>query len=383
MFIGLLVWVIKTHKQNRTPIVYQGYQVNGIVFQNTVRHGPVCHYLSAAYNLSNLQDQMITDGFGRIHDYLRISLTDACNFRCTYCMPDEDMHFMPSSRLMRPDEIETIATQFVKMGVRKIRLTGGEPLVRKDAKDIIQRLSALPVELTLTTNGARAAEFIPTFHQAGIKSINVSLDTLDPKTFFKITRRDVFQTVMDTILLLVQERFHVKVNAVVMRGVNDHELADFVALTKDLPLHVRFIEFMPFDGNHWENQKVISYGEMLEQLSGQYDFVKLLDEAHATSKKHKVYGHAGTFAMIATMSAPFCSSCNRMRLTADGKMKNCLFSKGETDLLTALRHGDDLVPLIEQCIHEKEEALGGQFTAAYQDIDPDTLHNRSMIRIGG
>jgi cyclic pyranopterin phosphate synthase len=290
---------------------------------------------------------------------------------------------MPTSRLMRPEEIEILATQFVRMGVRKIRLTGGEPLVRKDAEDIIRRLSALPIELTLTTNGARVAEFIPVFREAGIRSVNVSLDTLDPQTFFQVTRRDLFQTVMDNILLLVKEGFHVKVNAVIMRGVNDHEVADFVALTRDLPLHVRFIEFMPFDGNHWENQKVITYGEMLEQLSAQYDFVKLLDEAHATSKKYKVYGYAGTFAMIATMSSPFCSSCNRMRLTADGKMKNCLFSKGETDLLTALRNGEDLTPLIEQCVLEKEEALGGQFTSDYQEIDPESLHNRSMIRIGG
>lgn len=326
---------------------------------------------------------MIRDHFGRIHDYLRISLTDACNFRCTYCMPDEDMHFMPSAHLMKPDEIVALASLFVDKGVRKIRLTGGEPLVRKDAEEIITRLSKLPVELTLTTNGARAAAFIPVFHAAGIRSINVSLDTLHAETFFKITRRDVFQTVMDTIHRLVQEGFHVKINAVIMRGVNDHELIDFVALTRELPLHVRFIEFMPFDGNHWDNAKVITYAEMLEQLAAQYDFVKLLDEAHATSKKYKVYGHAGTFAMIATMSAPFCSSCNRMRLTADGKMKNCLFSKGETDLLTPWRKGEDILPLIEQCIMEKEEALGGQFTPDYQDIHPESIHNRSMIRIGG
>ena len=326
---------------------------------------------------------MIRDSFGRVHDYLRISLTDACNFRCTYCMPDEDMHFMPSSRLMQPAEIEALATMFVDMGVRKIRLTGGEPLVRKDAGEIINRLSKLPVELTLTTNGARVAEFMTEFKAAEIRSINVSLDTLDAETFFKITRRDVFQAVLDNIHMLVQEGFHVKVNAVIMRGVNDHELVDFVSWTKDLPIHVRFIEFMPFDGNHWDNQKVIPYAEMLEQLAAHFDFVKLLDETHATSRKYKVYGYAGTFAMIATMSAPFCSSCNRMRLTADGKMKNCLFSTGEVDLLTPFRQGQDIKPLIEQCVLEKEEALGGQFTSAYQEIDPDALHNRSMIRIGG
>ncbi|HEY3386011.1 MAG TPA: GTP 3',8-cyclase MoaA [Saprospiraceae bacterium] len=326
---------------------------------------------------------MIKDGFGRIHDYLRISLTDACNFRCTYCMPDEEMHFKPSAHLMQPDEINAIAGMFVKMGVRKIRLTGGEPLVRKEAAEIIRSLSKYPVDLTLTTNGSRTHEFINVFKEAGIRSVNVSLDTLQPEKFFAVTRRALFQNVWDNIQELIKEGFHVKVNAVMMRGYNDDEIIDFIQWTKEQPVHIRFIEFMPFAGNHWDNHKVINYQEILDVIAERYDFIKLLDEANATAKKFKVYNHEGTFAIISTMSAPFCSTCNRMRLTADGKMKNCLFSKGEVDLLTAYRNGEDIMPLIEQCVFEKEEALGGQFTPEYEKIDAASLTNRSMIRIGG
>lgn len=326
---------------------------------------------------------MLKDSFGRVHDYLRISLTDVCNFRCTYCMPDEDMCFMPSENLMQVEEIDKIAGEFVKMGVRKIRLTGGEPLVRKDAAEIIKRLSKYPVELTLTTNGSRVDDFINVFEEAGIKSVNVSLDTLQKEKFFNITRRNVFDKIVNNIQLLIDRGFHVKVNAVVMRGVNDNEILDFIEWTRLQPVHVRFIEFMPFTGNHWENEKVFPYTEILDLISSQYSYVRLKDDLNGTAKKFKLLNHAGSFAVISTMSAPFCSNCNRMRLTADGKMKNCLFSKGEMDLLGAFRNNIDITPLVEQCVFEKKEALGGQFTESYKGIDASKIDNRSMISIGG
>ncbi len=326
---------------------------------------------------------MLKDTFGRVHDYLRISLTDVCNFRCQYCIPDENTHFMPSARLMQAEEIDRIVEAFVKMGVKKIRLTGGEPLVRKDASDVILRLAKYPVELTLTTNGTGIKQFIPVFKEAGIKSINVSLDTLKKEKFFAITRRDVFEKVWYNIHLLIAEGFHVKVNAVVMRGINDNEILDFIEWTKAQPVHVRFIEFMPFDGNQWNNKKVFSYQEILDTAASAYSFLKMKDEANATAKKYKPYNHNGTFAIISTMSAPFCTTCNRMRLTADGKMKNCLFSKSEVDLLGALRKGADIGPLVKQCLADKAEALGGQFSGDYQLVDPLKIENRSMINIGG
>lgn len=325
---------------------------------------------------------MLQDSHARIHNYLRISLTDACNFRCLYCMP-EDPSFMPSARLMTGNEIEQIATEFVKLGVTKIRLTGGEPLVRKDAAQIIHRLSKLPVELTLTSNGILVNEYMQTLLASGIRSLNISIDSLNPVRFAAITRRDVWQQVWDNIELLLAHQFHVKLNVVVMRGVNDDEINDFVALTKDLPLHVRFIEFMPFEGNQWQSNRVITQTEILEAIQVQYSSYKLHDELHDTAKKFQVFGFAGTYAIISTMSQPFCGGCNRLRLTADGKMKNCLFSQGEADLLTALRSGQDIVPIIKQNVKEKAKETGGQLLADFTQVDASSLYNRSMVKIGG
>lgn len=326
---------------------------------------------------------MLYDNFGRQHDYLRISLTDVCNFRCQYCMPEENIRFMPSAKLMQADEIDTIAGVFVKLGVKKIRLTGGEPLQRNDAEDVLTALSKYPVELTLTTNGSKANDFLPVFKKSGIKSINVSLDTLNAEKFFLITRRNIFQKVWNNIQLLIDEGFHVKVNCVIIRGINDNEIVDFIEWTKNQPVHVRFIEFMPFNGNQWNDKKVFSFREILEVAESKYSFLRMKDGLNETAKKYKPDNHEGTFAIISTMSAPFCGNCNRMRLTADGKMKNCLFSKGEVDILSALRNGDDIVPLIKQCVVNKAEALGGQFEGKYQQIDASKITNRSMINIGG
>lgn len=326
---------------------------------------------------------MLKDKFGRKHDYLRISLTDVCNFRCQYCIPEENTKFMPSSKLMQADEIDEIAEKFVKLGIKKIRLTGGEPLIRKDAKEIIKSLSKYPVELTLTTNGTEAEEYIPVFKDAGIRSVNVSLDTLDKEKFYKITKRNVFDKVRNNIEQLIYEGFHVKVNTVVMRGINDTEIPDFIEWTRSTPVHVRFIEFMPFDGNQWNDRKVFSYKEILDIAETNCSFIRMKDADNETAKKFKPIGHEGTFAVISTMTAPFCSNCNRLRLTADGKMKNCLFSKGEADILTALRKGEDIIPIIRQCVSEKAEALGGQFEGDYHKIDVSKISNRSMVEIGG
>lgn len=326
---------------------------------------------------------MLIDSFDRVHNYLRISLTDNCNLRCFYCMPEEDYEFTPHSRLMQPEEIESLAKLFVENGVNKIRLTGGEPLVRKDAADIILRLAKLPVKLTLTTNATRLHDFVDVLEEARVSSLNISLDTLDPDKFNIITRRDSFKKVMDNINLMIARNFHVKVNVVVMKGMNVHEINDFVAWTKEVPVHVRFIEFMPFEGNRWTSNQVFTWKEMLDEISKKYSPVALKGDIHDTAKKYSIEGHKGTFAIISTMSSPFCAGCNRMRLTADGKMKNCLFSQEETDLLTALRKGEDVLPLIKESIASKAKELGGQFTKDFEKIHTEDLHNRSMISIGG
>lgn len=327
---------------------------------------------------------MLKDTFDRVHDYLRISLTDKCNLRCTYCNPVDlpKGHFAHANK-MSVDEIDAIAGVFVQLGIKKIRLTGGEPLVRKDIKEILCRLSKYPVELAITTNGVFVDEFISTFQQAGIRSVNVSLDTLQKDRNVIITGRNEFDRVYQNTQLLLKNDFTVKVNTVIMKNVNEDELPDFVEWTRQEPVQVRFIEFMPFAGNGWSKEKVVSHDEMLQLISLKYNISKLENEKHDTAKKYRVPGHKGSFAIISTMSRPFCSGCNRLRLTTDGKMKNCLFSKTEVDLLSALRNGADIVPLIRQCVWKKEEALGGQFTTLYSNLDSTKINNRSMIHIGG
>jgi cyclic pyranopterin phosphate synthase len=322
---------------------------------------------------------MLTDTHNRKHDYLRISLTDACNIRCTYCMPEHAV-FAAREHLMRSDEIIELASCFVRLGVRKIRLTGGEPLVRPDLSAILRGLTLLrPAgleELTMTTNGIRLHEVVDELENAGMRSVNVSLDTLMPERFREITRRDHFHRVLSNIHLLLDRSFRVKVNVVVMNGVNDDEVVDFVTMTRDYPLHVRFIEYMPFEGNRWTDRRLISSRELLERVSQFYTVEPLERNAHDTSRAFKVMGFSGTFAFISTMSTPFCGDCNRLRLTADGKMKNCLFSKGETDLLSALRIGTPVEALIRENLSGKAAQWGGQ------DLYGPT-QNRPMVSIGG
>src|SRR4030095_4566192 len=253
---------------------------------------------------------MLKDSFGRIHDYLRISLTERCNYRCLYCLPEPEFQHgchAASSDQMTEVEIVTLATAFTNLGVRKIRLTGGEPLVRKDAGIILEKLAKLPVQLVITTNGSRIHSFIDNFINAGIKSVNVSLDSLQRKTFSTLTGHDDFEKVKSNIDLLLHHGFHVKVNMVVMNGYNDNEICDFVEWTRLTPVHIRFIEFMPFPGNHWRPEKLITFEEILHHINSKYpEIIKLEDHPNDTTKKYPVSGHEGTFAVISTMSEPFC-----------------------------------------------------------------------------
>jgi cyclic pyranopterin phosphate synthase len=298
-------------------------------------------------------------------------------------MPEEDYIFSPSERLMRAEEIEALAKVFVANGVDKIRLTGGEPLVRKDAADIMRRLSRLPVSLTLTTNGTRLHEFSDVLEECGIRSLNISLDTLDRERFRLLTRRDQYDVTMQNIRSCLSQGLHVKVNMVVMRGINHSELADFVEWTRDEDVHVRFIEFMPFTGNRWKSDKVFTMEDILKTIGARYPIERLGEGPNDTARRFQVPGHKGSFAVISTMSAPFCGTCNRMRLTADGKLKNCLFSQSETDLLSPFRKGEDILPLIRENIRAKAERLGGQFPDDFNRIEAEGIDNRSMIAIGG
>jgi cyclic pyranopterin phosphate synthase len=298
-------------------------------------------------------------------------------------MPEEKYAFAPASKLMQVHEIEQLAKLFVANGVTKIRLTGGEPLVRKDAPKIIEALGKLGVELAITTNGIRLHEMLPELIAANINTINISLDTLQPDKFLKITRRDLYHRVRSNIEILLQHNIRTKINVVVMKGLNDNEINDFIALTKHYPLEIRFIEFMPFSGNKWTSNQVVTLDEILATAGQKYEVLAVEGQPHDTAKHFMIPGHAGSFAVISTMSSPFCEGCNRMRLTADGKLKNCLFSKSETDLLSVLRAGEEVLPLIHDTIKAKAKALGGQMDDKFENLDATVLQNRSMITIGG
>lgn len=329
---------------------------------------------------------ILTDSFGRKHNYLRISLLEKCNLRCTYCMPADGIALSPKASLMTADEIFAIAQTFVKNGVDKIRLTGGEPLLRKDFPEIVSKLSELEISLSITTNGILIDRHIEVLKRFNIKKINLSLDTLVASKFHSITLRNQFEKVIDNLHLLLNKDFQVKVNVVLIKGFNDTEIVDFVKLTQFLPISVRFIEFMPFAGNEWDRSKMVSQQEILSLVETQFlskEIQKLEDEKNFTSRNYKIKNFQGDFGIISSITNPFCDSCNRIRLTADGKIKNCLFSNSETDLLTAFRNGESITELISESIQNKKKVRAGMSTV--NEINDPTLHfdNRSMIAIGG
>ncbi|MGJ5643367.1 GTP 3',8-cyclase MoaA [Formosa sp. S-31] len=329
---------------------------------------------------------ILTDSFGRKHTYLRISLTEKCNLRCTYCMPENGVPLSPKSDIMTADEIFKIASIFVKNGVTKIRLTGGEPLVRKDFSEILKRLASLNISLSITTNAVLTDRFISDFKSCNLQDINVSLDSLNRDKFVYITRRDQFKKAYQNIIQLLEEGFNVKLNIVLIKNFNDNEIHDFINLTKWLPVSIRFIEFMPFDGNNWNKSKLVTQKEILQTAAsyfGNTNILPLKNDAHFTARNYQVNGFKGTFGIISSVSNPFCDSCNRIRLTANGRIKNCLFSNNETNLLHAFRNGENIEPLIQGLIKKKHAIRAGM--SDFETLNNPELHNnnRSMITIGG
>lgn len=301
-------------------------------------------------------------------------------------MPAEGIQLSPKSHIMSYDEVYQIAKTFVDNGVTKIRLTGGEPLVRRDADVILKKLATLPVELSITSNAVIIDRFIDILKSCNIKNINVSLDSLNAEKFKTITRRNDFDKVYSNIMLLIKKGFNVKLNAVLIKGFNDNEIIDFIELTKELPISVRFIEFMPFDGNKWDKAKMVSYAEIMEIVHSNFNekqVIRIQDAPNDTSKNYTIKDYKGSFAIISSVTNPFCDSCNRIRLTANGRLKNCLFSSSESDLLTPLREGKQIESLIKKAIQTKFKVRGGMDTL--EKLEKPDLHNqnRSMITIGG
>ena len=329
---------------------------------------------------------ILTDDFGRNHNYLRISLIEKCNLRCTYCMPAEGITLSPKQNLMTADEVFAIAQTFVNNGVNKIRLTGGEPLLRKDFPEIIEKLAQLNTEISITTNGILIDRHLEVLKKFNIRKINLSLDTLVSTKFNTITLRNQFEKVIDNLHLLLNNDFKVKVNVVLIKGFNDNEIIDFINLTESLPISIRFIEFMPFAGNEWDRSKMVSQKEILDQITTHFseaNLEKLEDEQHFTAREFRIKNFVGSFGIISSISNPFCDGCNRIRLTANGKIKNCLFSNIETDILTPYRNGAPIETVIANAIKNKKKVRAGMTTL--EDVDNPVLNqdNRSMIAIGG
>lgn len=324
----------------------------------------------------------LVDQFGRHHTYLRIAVTDRCNLRCFYCMPSSGIPWKPREQILSYEEIIRIARVFAEMGVSKLRLTGGEPLVRLGVESLIAGLSGLPgVEsVAMTTNAVLLKDKAQVLKEAGLTALNVSCDTLRSDRFKEITRRGNLEEVMAGVDAAINAGFSsLKINCVVMSGVNDDEILDFVELTKSKPANVRFIEYMPFPGNHWCAGNMLSFAEMMQRIEKSYDLVPVEREPGARYKEYSIAGHAGTVGFITSMSDSFCASCNRLRLTADGALKSCLFYAPEASLRDALRNGcadNELRTIIQQAVLQKPESHPPADELA-------GAANRAMVEIGG
>ncbi len=333
---------------------------------------------------------VLTDRFGRVHRYLRISIGERCNLRCTYCMPHDGIPLTPNEKLLTSDEIIRAAGIFARLGVRKIRLTGGEPTLRPDLVDLIGRLRDLSPSidtLAMTTNGVVLERMLLDLHRAGLTHLNISLDTLQPSRFESISRRPPsawHRTWAAIQAAAASGRFKkVKINVVVSRGVNDDEVPDFVALTSSLPggVDVRFIELMPFAGNGYAPSQTVGWREMVAAVQAKYpDFAPIPDEESAKAGEEgenegstaklwrlpantsKMSGRGGRVGFIPTLTDAFCGTCDRLRLTADGAIKACLHGNEEHSIRSALRGGasdDEIIAIIARSVRGKHAALGG------------------------
>jgi cyclic pyranopterin phosphate synthase len=323
----------------------------------------------------------LVDSFGRVHRDLRISVTDRCNFRCTYCMPAEGMNWLPRSDVLTFEEISRLAGLLVEhYGIESIRLTGGEPTLRAHLPVLVSQLAKLPIDLAITTNGATLDRHAHELRSAGIRRINISLDTLHADRFVELTRRDALADVLGGIDAAVEARFEkVKINVVVMRGVNDDELLDLARFGRDRGVEVRFIEFMPLDAeHHWAADAVVSQEEIVGKIHAEFP-VEPVTRGSEPAELFRYQDGAGLVGVIPSVTRPFCGSCDRIRLSADGQFRNCLFALDEIDLRTPLRAGasdDELGRLMAANVADK---WAGHQIGQVHFIRPA----KSMSQIGG
>jgi cyclic pyranopterin phosphate synthase len=324
----------------------------------------------------------LVDPFGRVVRDLRISVTDRCNFRCTYCMPEEGLQWIPRSEILTFEEIERLARICVeRFGFDGIRLTGGEPTVRANIVALVERLAGLGVDLAMTTNGATLRNLATDLRGAGLDRLNISLDSLDRAKFERMTRRDELDNVLAGIAAAKSAGFApVKVNAVVERGVNDDEIVDLARFGRDEGVEVRFIEFMPLDASdEWQRAKVVGQDEIVATIDAVWPVEVVPARGAAPASTWRYVDGAGIVGVIPTVTKPFCGDCDRVRLTADGQFRTCLFATDEFDLRAALRAGesdDEIAGRIERAVGTK---WAGHQINQVRFVRP----NRSMSQIGG
>ncbi len=328
--------------------------------------------------------ERLVDTYGRPHNNLRISVTDRCNIRCVYCMP-EAVTFLPRVELLTFEEIERFAQIAVSLGIDKVRLTGGEPLVRRELPALVEKLARVPglKDVGLTTNGMLLAPVARALRAAGLQRINVSLDTMDAAKFEQLTRRPGFEQVIEGILAAKDAGFDpVKINAVAIRGVTEDDVVPLGEFARRHRLELRFIEYMPLDAGHlWEREKVLFAGEILDRLgTGIGPLVPAADQdPRAPALDYEYADGGGRVGFIASISRPFCMNCNRLRLTSDGKLRNCLFALDETDIRSLLRNGGrdaEIAQAVRDCVAAKWE---GHEINTSRFIQPERL----MHSIGG
>ncbi len=325
--------------------------------------------------------QPLIDSFGRVHRDLRISVTDRCNYRCTYCMPEEGMRWLPRTELLTFEEIERIARLLVeRFGVDSIRLTGGEPTVRAHLPVLVEKLAGLGTDLALTTNGSTLTSLAHDLRAAGLRRINISIDSFHRDRFEKLTRRDDLARVLDGIDAAIDAGFDpVKLNAVMMRGVNDDEIVDFATFGRERGVVVRFIEFMPLDADEiWTADKVVPLDEIVATIDEVYPLEPVTRDSAPASRFRYVDGK-GVIGVVASVTDSFCDSCDRIRLTAEGQFRNCLFAVDEFDLRDPLRAGATDDELAEIFVGAVAAKWAGHQINQVQFIRP----RRSMSQIGG
>lgn len=328
----------------------------------------------------------LVDRFGRVHRDLRISLTDRCSLRCTYCMPEQGNEWLARTSILSTDEIVRVATVAAASGITTFRLTGGEPLLRTDIVDVVRRLAAIegpsgPVQVAMTTNGIRLDDMLPDLIAAGLHRLNISIDTLDRDRFRELTRRDRLDDVRAGIAAAAASGLRpLKLNAVAMRGVNEGELAALVAFALDHGAEMRFIEQMPLDAGHtWDRNRMVTREEILTALATRWHLEPVPGRGGAPAERFLLDGGPAAVGVIASVTAPFCGACDRLRLTADGQLRNCLFSNDEYDLMPLLRAGTD-DPAIDALLHH---CVAGKLPGHAID-DPSFLQPaRGMNAIGG